>query len=296
MRLFALGVSALVLAVNGCGGGSAEHSACRPAVSGGTEAERSVVSSVMCGIGAGPIERVAIRPSPPHEPAGSVSLTFIAKVPTQSLPEKNSAWPAAQFAADRAGWEAAIAAGAIRDRARTAQLPHFVAYNLLFQVGHTAPTLQSQGRIALPGWGDPEGQSSFPPTTLGHGVPSFDAVQQRLARIASETHTKATLGWSTPLGGAPYLVIVAPNPRQLLGGPITRYLDALEFKAARFDGVLIEVVDARHRPVWESETAVRVGSAGCSVYSNEAGMSHGMFPSFNSAGDRACAASGNAFV
>jgi hypothetical protein len=97
------------------------------------------------------------------------------------------------------------------------------------------------------------------------------------------------------LGAAPYVIVAAANPRHLLAGPITLYLGALEFQRARYDGVLIGVFDAKHQPVWAATTADPIGTRGCSTYSAEAGKSNGPPPSFNSAGDRACAASGTGF-
>jgi len=241
------------------------------------------------------IQHVSIHGSPRNEPTGSAGLVIIASVPSEPASPKGPRAARARFADDRATWYAAIASGAIRDRSRRAHLPHVVSYSLLFHAPGAKPTLQGQGRIALPGWGDPEGQGSFPAATLGHGAPSFDTLQQRLTTIAARTHTRVSLGWGEPLGAAPYVIVTAANSRHLLAGPITRYLDALKFQNARYDGVLIAVFDAKHQPVWAATTADRIGTRGCSTYSVEAGKSHGPFPSFNSAGDRACAASGTGF-
>ncbi len=250
---------------------------------------------MLCGMHEDVIQRMSIHSSPRNEPAGSAGLVIIASVPPEPASPKGPRAAAARFAEDQATWYAAIAAGAIRDRSRQAHLPHVVSYSLLLHAPGAKPTLQGQGRIALPGWGDPEGQGSLPPATLGHGAPSFDTLQQRLTTIAAQTHTRVSLDWGQPLGAAPYVIITAANPRHLLAGPITRYLDALEFQGARYDGVLIAVIDAKHQPVWAATTADRIGTHGCSTYSAEAGKSTGPFPAFNSAGGRACAASGTAF-
>jgi hypothetical protein len=296
MRYLAIAVAVVGSVAVGCGsGGQVDRGTCRPAVSGGSSAQRAVVTSVLCAMGEDVIQHVSIHGSPRNEPAGSVGLVIIASVPPEPASPKGPRAARARFADDRATWYAAIASGAIRDRSRRAQLPHVVSYSLLFHPPGAKPTLQGQGRIALPGWGDPEGQGSFPPATLGHGAPSHDSLQQRLTAIASQTHTRVSLGWGRPLAATPYVIITTANPRRLLAGPITRYLDALEFQNARYDGVLIAVFDAKHQPVWAATTADRIGTRGCSTYSAEAGKSNGPFPSFNSAGDRACAASGTAF-
>lgn len=174
-------------------------------------------------------------------------------------------------------------------------LPHVVTYKLYYVAGAAKPTFQSQGRIALPGWGDPEGQGSHPPRTLGHGVPTDAQLQTRLNRAAAKTHTTFELITDHPLGEAPAVVIVARDPRRLLAGPIRHYLDAVAFTQARYDGVLIGVTDIKHNPVWVATSAVRIGNTGCAVLSSEAGTNHGTFPSFNSAGGRACAAAGIGF-
>jgi hypothetical protein len=296
MRYLAVAPAVLALVAAGCGsGGQVDRDRCQQSVVGGSSAQRAVVTTVLCGMHEEVIQHVSIHSSPRNEPAGSAGLVIIASVPSEPASPKSPRAAAARFADDRATWYAAIAAGAIRDRSRRAQLPHVVSYSLLFHAPGAKPTLQSQGRIALPGWGDPEGQGSPPPATLGHGAPSHDSLQQRLTTIAAQTHTRVSLGWGLPLGPTPYVIITTANPRHLLAAPITRYLDALKFQSARYDGVLIVVVDAKHQPVWAATTADRIGTRGCSTYSAEAGKSAGPFPSFNSAGDRACAASGTAF-
>lgn len=294
MRYLLLGVAVVGLAVSGCGSGQVDRGTCLQSVSGGSSAQRAVVTRVLCGMGENVIQHVSLHRSPRNEPAGSTGLVVIVSVPPAPTALKGPGAAMARFADDRATWYAAIAAGAIRDRSRRAHLPHIVSYNLLFRARGAKPTLQGQGRIALPGWGDPEGQGSLPPATLGHGAPSNDTLQHRLRTIAAETKTNAELGWGRPLGATPYVIITTAHPRRLLAGPITRYLDALEFQSARYDGVLIAVFDAKHRPVWAATTADRIGSRGCSIYSTEAGESHAP-SSFNSPGDHACAASGTAF-
>lgn len=296
MRYLAAAAAVLGFVAVGCGsGGQVDRGACLQAVSGGSSAQRAVVTSVLCAMGEDVFQQVSIHSSPRNEPAGSAGLVIIASVPSEPASPKGPMAARARFADDRATWYAAVAAGAIRDRSRRARLPHVVSYSLLFHAPGARPTLQGQGRIALPGWGDPEGQGSFPPATLGHGAPSHDSLQQRLTTIAARTHTRVSLGWGRPLGGTPYVIITAADPRHLLAGPITLYLDALQFRNARYDGVLIAVVDAKHQPVWSATTADRIGTRGCSTYSAEAGKNSGLFPSFNSAGDRACATSGTAF-
>lgn len=295
MRSLLVGVVALALPASACGGSQVDLAGCLPPVSGGSAAQRAVVTTVLCGMGNDVNWLVSIHRSPRGEPAGSAGLVFVARVPPQPASPRGPKAARARFADDQVTWNAAIAAGAIRDRSRRAHLLHVVSYTLTFRTpGHRVVT-QSQGRMALPGWGDPEGQGSLPPATLGHGTASYDTLQRRLERIAAQTHTQVRLGWGDPLGAAPDVAITTADPIRLLAGPIRRYLDAVDFQEARYDGVLVAVFDTKHNPVWAATTADRVGDRGCTVYSNEAGKSHGMFPSFNSAGDRACAASGVEF-
>jgi hypothetical protein len=170
-----------------------------------------------------------------------------------------------------------------------------VIYELFFSTGDGKPALQTQGRIALPGWGDPEGQGSLPPATLGHGVLPDTTLQTRLGQAAAQTDTTFTLDIGDPLGKAAMVTITARNPRRFLVGPIRRYLSAVGFTEARYDGVLIAVLDTQNNPVWVATAAARIGDRGCAVLSAEAGTNAGAPTSFTSAGARACAAAGIGF-
>jgi hypothetical protein len=282
----------------GCSGGSGDSAACFPGsspVSGGTATQRKLVENVLCQMPAPKTSpHVRISAAPDVAPGG-VGLDIVAHVPPQPASPTSPAAAASTYADKQASWQAAVIAGAVRDQSQRQHLPHVVTYKLYYATGAGKPTFQSQGRIALPGWGDPEGQGSSPPKTLGHRVPSDAQLQTRLDQAAAKTHTTFELIVDDPLGEAPAVTITAKNPRRLLAGPIRRYLDAVAFTQARYDGVLIGVTDTEHHPVWVAESAVRIGNTGCDVLSAEAGTNHGTFPSFNSAGGRACAAAGIGF-
>jgi hypothetical protein len=297
--LLMLAVSAPL--VGGCSGSpSGDSAACFPhssPVSGGTSAQRKVVEDVLCqmtALKAIPLPHVEIRPKPGVAPGG-VGLEIVAQVPPQPAAPTGPQAAASDYADELASWQAAVIAGAVRDRDRRQHLPHVVFYELFFATGGGRPTLQTQGRIALPGWGDPEGQGSLPPATLGHGIPSDTTLQARLGRVAAETGTSFTLELGKPLGEAPAVTITARNPRRFLAGPIRRYLSAVAFTRSGYDGVLVAVVDSRGNPVWVATAATRIGDRGCAVLSAEAGTSPGAPTSFTGAGARACAAAGIGF-
>ena len=261
-------------------------------VSGGTAAQREIVANALCKMTALKTNpRVRIYPTPDVAPGG-IGLDIVAHVPPQPASPTGPAAAQSTYADEQASWLAAVIAGAVRDQSRRQHLPHVVTYKLFYATGAGTPTFQSQGRIALPGWGDPEGQGSFPPATLGHGVPSDAQLQTRLDRVAAQTHTTFTLTVGDPLGKAPMVTITAKNPRRLLAGPIPRYISAVEFSQARYDGVLLAVNDTKGNPVWVATTAARIGNTGCTVLFAESGTNHGTSPSLNSAGARACAAAG----
>ena len=67
------------------------------------------------------------------------------------------------------------------------------------------------------------------------------------------------IGWGDPLGATPVVSITTAAPIRLLAGPIRRYLAAVDFQEARFDGVLVAVFDTRDNPVWAATTADRLG-------------------------------------
>lgn len=282
----------------GCSGGSGDSAACFPnssPVSGGTAAQREIVANALCRMSALRISsHVRIHPTP-DVAAGGIGLDIVAQVPPQPASPTGPAAARSTYADEQASWLAAVVAGAVRDQSRRQHLPHVVTYRLYYATGAGKPTFQSQGRIALPGWGDPEGQGSFPPATLGHGVPPDAQLQTRLDRVAAQTQTTVVLTVGNPLGKAPMVAIAARNPRRLLAGPIRRYIDAVEFTKARYDGVLIAVSDTKRNPVWVATTAARIGDTGCTVLSAGAGTSHGTYPSSTGAGARACAAAGIGF-
>jgi hypothetical protein len=294
--LVVLAVSAPL--VGGCSGPSGDSAACFPnssPVSGGTPAQRKVVEDALCQMTAlKSVPHIQIRAKPGIAPGG-VGLEIVAQVPPQPASPTSPAAAASNYADELASWQAAVVAGAVRDRSQRQHLPHVVIYELFFSTGDGKPALQTQGRIALPCWGDPEGQGSLPPATLGHGVPSDTTLQTRLNQAAAQTDTTFTLDIGDPLGKAAMVTITARNPRRFLAGPIRRYLSAVGFTEARYDGVLIAVLDTKHNPVWVATAAARIGDRGCAVLSTEAGTNPGAPTSFTSAGARACAAAGIGF-
>jgi hypothetical protein len=66
----------------------------------------------------------------------------------------------------------------------------------------------------------------------------------------------------------------------------------VKFGEARYDGVLIEVDDAAHTPVWMATTADRVGQKGCAIF---APTSKESSTSQNRAATHACVAAGLGF-
>jgi hypothetical protein len=195
-------------------------------------------------------------------------------------------------ARESASWAAAVLAGAVRDRSERDHLPRVMLYELRYDVPGRPPQLETQGRIALPGWGDPEGQGTPPPATLGHGAPSFDRIERTTYRLGQETQRSVRIGWGTPLGATPAIFIRAQNPNQLLAGPISRFLAAVKFGNARYDGVLIEVDDRAHTPLWMATTAERAGQKGCAIFPVADG---GGATASNKAASHACVAAGLGF-
>jgi hypothetical protein len=165
-------------------------------------------------------------------------------------------------------------------------------YELRYDTPGKPPELQTQGRIALPGWGDPEGQGTAPPATLGHGAPALDALNKALHKLGVETDSGVRIGGGTPLGMAPAIFIRARHPSQLVAGPIKRFLEAAKFSENRYDGVLVEVDDQHHTPVWIAQTASRIGETGCL---NLGGTQRRGAPSRPTPGERACAFAGVGF-
>ncbi len=289
----------LAMAGGACSGPTGDSAACfpnGPMATGGSAAQRRVVTEVLCGMTAtkAPLPHVAILASPQIAPH-SFSLRFTFTMPAEPTSAASPRVVAWTYASDQASWQAAVIAGAVRDRSQRRHLPHVAGYDLYFAEPAAKVVLQGQARIALPGWGDPEGQGSGPPRTLGRGVLPDDRLQARLEAVAAQTQSQVTVRVGHPLGEAPLVTVTAASPRALLAGPIEKYLTALGFAEMRYDGVLLAVLDAKGHPVWVAGTAGRIRTRQCSVLSAEAGASHGSIPSFTSAGDRACAAAGAGF-
>jgi hypothetical protein len=292
-------VGLLVAAGGACSGPTGDSGACfpdGPVATGGSAAQRQIVTQVLCGMTAtkAPLPTVAIRASP-HIAPHSFSLRFTYSMPAAPPSPASPNAAAWSYSSGQAAWQAAVIAGAVRDRSQRRHLPHIAEYDLYFTARDGKGVLQGQGRIALPGWGDPEGQGSGPPPTLGHGVLPDDRLQARLESIAEQTHTHVTVRVGHPLGEAPLVTVTAPSPQTLLAGPIQEYLTALGFRQMRYDGVILAVFDAKGHPVWLAGTADRIRTRQCAVLSAEAGTTHGSLPSFTGAGERACAAVGLGF-
>jgi hypothetical protein len=282
---------AVALALSGCGSEEGQDViTCRAPVSGGTAAQRTLVNGVLCATGNVGL-RVRIAPAPAGLPKGTSELLIDAKAP--ALPASPTGRRAAEAQAVRESmwWFAAVVAGAVRDKSEQQQphLPRIVLYELRYDTPGKAPELQTQGRIALPGWGDPEGQGSAPPATLGHGAPAIDALEKAVHKLGVETDSEVRIGGGTPLGMAPAIFIRARHPYQLLSGPIKRFLEAAKFSENRYDGVLIEVDDQHHTPVWIAQTASRIGETGCATLG---GMPRPVAPSRPTPAERACAFAG----
>jgi hypothetical protein len=281
-----------VAALSGCGSAEGQDViTCRAPVSGGTAAQRALVRGVVCGSGAVGL-RVRIAPAPAGLPRGTSELLIDASAPAPP------ASPTGRRTAEDAGaresmwWFAAVVAGAVRDKSRLRHLPHIMMYELRFDRPGKSPELQTQGRIALPGWGDPEGQGTVPPATLGRGAPPLGVLEAEMHKLGRETDSEVRIGGGAPLGMAPAIFIRAGHPYQLLAGPIKRFLEATKFGENRYDGVLIEVDDQHGTPVWIAQTASRIGETGCLTLG---GTPRPVAPSRPTPGERACSFAGAGF-
>jgi hypothetical protein len=293
MRFLVPCILALAVATVGCGGvGAQDRSECRAPVSGGTAAQRNVINDAICASVKTPL-KVRIAPAPAGLPKGTVELVIDTRVPPEPANPTGRKAAIAGAARESASWAAAVLAGAVRDRSERDHLPRVMFYELRYVAPGQPPQLQTQGRIALPGWGDPEGQGSTPPATLGHGAPSFDRIERATYRLGQETHSSVRIGWGTPMGATPAIFIRAQHPNQLLAGPISRFLAAVRFGNARYDGVLIEVDDHAHTPLWMATTAERVGQKGCTIF--PAVDTGGATAADSKAASHACAAAGLGF-
>jgi hypothetical protein len=292
MRVLVAAVG-VVLALAGCGSEARDRGECVAPVSGGTAAQRALVNGVLCASGTSGL-RVRIAPAPAGLPKGTSELVIDARVPPEAAQPTGRRAAEASAARERMWWFAAVVAGAVRDKSERRHLPRVVLYELRYDAPGARPQLGTQGRIALPGWGDPEGQGSAPPATLGRGAPPLGVLEDAAHKLAEETGSDVRFGGGTPLGPAPAIFIRATDPGRLLSGPITRLLTAAKFAENRYDGVLIEVDDRHGMPVWMAQTAGRIGEMGCAAF---AGVPRGA-PSGASQtpAQRACALAGLPFT
>lgn len=283
---------AVVLALSGCGSGEGHGvDTCRAPVSGGTAVQRALVTGVLCASGTGGL-RVRIARAPAGLPKGTSELLIDARAPALPAAPMGRRAAEAEAARESVWWFAAVVAGAVRDKSEQQHLPRIMLYELRYDTPGKPPELQTQGRIALPGWGDPEGQGTAPPATLGHGVPPIEALEAAAHKLGIETDSEVRFGGGRPLGMAPAIIIRARHPYQLLAGPIKRFLEAAKFSENRYDGVLIEVDDQHHTPVWIAQTASRIGETGCATLGS---MPRPVVPARPTPGERACAFAGVGF-
>ena len=128
--------------------------------------------------------------------------------------------------------------------------------------------------------------------TIGHGAPPIDSLEDAAHKLGIEPGSEVRFGGGTPLGVAAAIFIRARHPYQLLAGPIKRFLKAAKFSENRYDGVLIEVDDQHHKPVWIAQTASRIGETRCLMLG---GTPRAVVPPRPTPGERACAFGGVGF-
>jgi hypothetical protein len=195
------------------------------AIEGGTPAQRELLGEILAGLDSDRIVRVAIlEPHPDLKPfdAGDVMLSV-------------------EYAGDgpdtRAHWESWLVAGVFQYRSHTLGLPGVV----WLEEGGGGNRLEYRPHpIREPG-GDP--------------AAVVERVEQAAAVAGADV---ARIEILQPFGFALAITLRVPDAPEFLHDRLEGFLIELEDRWQRWEGTLIEVVDAQGRPVWRTAGGSRM--------------------------------------
>jgi hypothetical protein len=253
----ALGLLALIF-TTAAGGGRA---ACNRVVTGGTHEEQAAVQRIVCRMPGTRVAEVAIMAAPPGAPAATRTIGIVVR-PRAGDPPLDRRPLAA-----RAGWEAELAAGAIRDGFARRGLSRVAAF------ASATSRRDFAARFYRP-LGRPEwhlGRWQVRPGIRSASGKVRDgrwaALNARLRADARRYGLKLRVEQYNPYGKAPVVTVTTRRPQALLASRALRRLrDDLGIGGHRFDGAFLSIVgDGRivFTAFSNHRTAV---TSGCAVY------------------------------
>ena len=215
-------------------GGAGAAASCGRQVRGGSTDEQAAVGRILCLMPGTAIQAVELLDQAPDARPQDVWLAI-------TIPSPPRAGERSFLGYTRATWEAELAAAAIRDGLSRLGLAHVVAFQDL------APGQQSDPAhlfgIARPEWKLPRWSAGPPARTLGRGVGMWGQLQAKLDGLSRRFGVQTKLERFDPFGKAPIVVVTTPRGGAFIdAGGFQTYEQALRFRDATYDGVLLELL------------------------------------------------------
>jgi hypothetical protein len=237
------------------GGGRA---ACNRAVSGGTQEEQAAVQRIVCRMPGTRVAEVAIMAAPPGAPASTRTIGIVVR-------PRAGADRRAQAA--RAGWEAELVAGAVRDGFARNGLSRVAAFASATSRRDFATRFYRP--LARPEWN--LGRWAVRPGIRSASGKVRDGrwatLNARLRADARRYGLRLRLEKYNPYGKAPVVTVTTHRPQAFLGSRALRQLRAdLGIGGRRFDGAFLAVVGGGRTVFTAFSTHRTAVTSGCAVY------------------------------
>jgi hypothetical protein len=230
-------------------------SAAPAGVSGGSAAERAAIGRILARMPGTRVTEVRILAAPPGAPASTRTLGIVvaARAGDRALQA-------------RAGWEADIAAGAIRDGFARRGLSRIAAFIAVTSPAQISPRFYRP--LGRPGWGLGRWEVRSGIRSAGKARDGrWSTLRARLRADARRYGLRLGLEPYNPFGKAPVVTVRVRSPRAFLRGHALQHLRAdLGIGGHRFDGAFLTVVGAGRTFFTAFSTHRTAVTAGCAVY------------------------------
>jgi hypothetical protein len=224
-------------------------------VTGGSAAERAAIGRILARMPGTRISGVRILAAPPGAPVGTRTLGVIVRAGTND-----------RALQARAGWEADIAAGAIRDGFARRGLSRIAAFIAVTSPSQISPRFYRP--LGRPGWGLGRWEVRDGIRSAGKARDGrWSALRARLRADARRYGLRVSLVPYNPFGKAPVVTVRVRSPEAFLRGRALGALRAdLGIGRHRFDGAFLSVVGGG-RTFFTAFSMHRTAvTTGCAVY------------------------------